>query len=120
MAAKQQELTEKEKELKLKDSEVEISLKKSDQKLVELTKLLTEQEGLNKASAQAENNLKNKLEELGEELEKTRKDAGECLVMKNEEETLLKEQIRSLRQEKETAELKLTEIDLKLNECKTK
>ena len=120
VAAKQQELTEKEKELKLKDSEAEISLKKSDQKLEELTKLLTEQEGLNKASAQAENNLKNKLEELGEELEKTRKDAGECLVMKNEEETLLKEQIRSLRLEKETAEQKLTEIDMKLNECKTK
>ena len=52
-------------------------------------------------------------------MEKTRVDAGECLVKKNEAEVSFKEQISSLRLEKEGAEERLREFDVKLSQCET-
>ena len=101
-------------------SEKELSLREFEQKIVDLTKLLTEQENINGELALEEKNMKTKIDKLVVELEKTRKDAGECLVKKNEEEVLLKEQMDSLRLERDSAEQKLKEIDLKMSsECKT-
>ena len=118
--ALKQTIAEKDDELKLKDSEKELSLREFEQKIVNLTKLLTEQENINGELALEEKNMKTKIDKLVVELEKTRKDAGECLVKKNEEEVLLKEQMDSLRLERDSAEQKLKEIDLKISsECKT-
>jgi len=117
--ALKQTITEKDDELKVKDSEKETSVKEFEQKMVDLTKLLTDQEKLNGELASEEENLKTQIENLGVELEKTRKDTGECLVKKTEEEALLHEQMKSLRIERDSAEQKLKEFDLKLDECKT-
>ena len=118
--ALKQTIAGKDDELKLKDSEKELSLRKIEQKIVDLRKLLTEQENINGELILEEKNMKTKIDELVGELEKTRKDAGECLVKKNEEEVLLMEQMDSLRLERDSAEQKLKEIDLKiLSECKT-
>ena len=113
--ALKQTIAEKDDELKLKDSEKELSLREFEQKIVDLTKLLTEQENINGELALEEKNMKTKIDKLVVELEKTRKDAGECLVKKNEEEVLLKEQMDSLRLERDSAEKKLKEIDLKIS-----
>ena len=113
--ALKQTIAEKDDELKLKDSEKELSLREFEQKIVDLTKLLTEQENMNGELALEEKNMKTKIDKLVVELEKTRKDAGECLVKKNEEEVLLKEQMDSLRLERDSAEQKLKEIDLKIS-----
>lgn len=119
-SARQSQLNAKEEEIQVLRSEVaakENSLKQTGEKVVELTGLLTEQENLNQAISQEKGNLQIKIEELGRELEKTQADAGDCLVKKNEEEVSFKEQISSLRQEKEAAEDRLKEFDLKLSQC---
>ena len=78
------------------------------------------QENLNKEISQERENLKIRIEELGRELDKTQADAGDCLVKKNEEKVSFEEQISSLKLEKESAEEKLREFDLKLSQCETK
>ena len=121
-AARLSQLNAKEGEihvLRSEDAAKDNSLKQTGEKVVELTGLLAEQENLNKAISQERGNLQIKIEELGRELEKTQVDAGDCLVKKNEEEVSFKEQISSLRLEKETVEEKLREFDDKLSQCET-
>ena len=105
--------------LKFEESAKDNSLKQTVDKVVELTGLLAEQENLNKALSQERENLQVKKEELGRELERTQADAGDCLVKKNEEEVSFNEQISSLRLEKEAAEERLREFDVKLSQCET-
>ena len=122
-SARQSQLNVKEEEIRVlmsDNSAKDNSLKQTGEKVVELTGLLAGQENLNKEISQERENLKIRIEELGRELDKTQADAGDCLVKKNEEEVSFKEQISSLKLEKEAAEEKLREFDLKLSQCETK
>ena len=122
-SARQSQLNVKEEEIRVlmsENSAKDNSLKQTGEKVVELTGLLAGQENLNKEISQERENLKIRIEELGRELDKTQADAGDCLVKKNEEKVSFEEQISSLKLEKESAEEKLREFDLKLSQCETK